>query len=172
MARVRMEQRSGTGKGAAKPAARHELACSLDHDDSKRSLAPTRNVRSIWLFLASPTRALIPVIVFVLAPHPRSAAAQPSCFVVLREIRKDSSYRRSLIGSTMLCFGERQTERGTGREGGREGGCRAIRKDERNGRRKLKSPRREKRDYDRNDDEGRTSDCLSVNFILYTEKLT
>lgn len=61
----------------------------------------------------------------------------------------------------------RETERG-----GREGGCRAIRKDERNGRRKLKSSRREKRDYDRNDDEGRTSDCLSVNFILYTEKLT
>lgn len=113
-----MEQRSGTGKGAAKPAARHELACSLDHDDSKRSLAHA--IRPIDMAVScKPDTGLDPR--YRLRPCPSSSLrrAQPSCFVVLREIRKDSSYRRSLIGSTMLCIGERQTE--IEREGGREG---------------------------------------------------
>lgn len=96
--------------------------------------------------------------------------APPCATFLLRRVAGDKE--RFLLPAIVDRLDDVVFRRETDRERVREGGCRAIRKDERNGRRKLKSSRREKRDYDRNDDEGRTSDCLSVNFILYTEKLT
>lgn len=95
----------------------------LDHDDSKRSPASMRNARSIWLFLTSSTRGLIPVIVVVLlvlstppsSPPFPSTPASLVVVVVVVGAKRDSS--RRLTRSTTMSYRSEGKWRATRKSG-------------------------------------------------------